>query len=138
MRTNIPFLVISAERPEYSAPVNEWRTSSLRSQLESRDLQFAAVDGVYKGTAERSFVVFLPVENRDYVRSMLLGLGRRWGQESVLHVDANRGAELVYLDDRAPEELGVWQTVPADEAANEDGFTYSPDADAYYVARRVQ
>lgn len=138
MRTNIPFVVISAERVEYDPPVNEWRTASLEHQLQARDLHYAPVDGVYQGKHERSFIVFLPPDHAAYTLTMLRQLGKRWGQESILHVDANRGAELLYLDGRDPIELGTWQTVTAADAANADGYTYSPDADAYYLARRAQ
>jgi hypothetical protein len=138
MRTNIPFVVISAERGEYTPAVNQWRTESLASQLEARDLRTIPMDGVYQGKAERSFLVFLPPEHAAYTLTMLRQLGRRWGQESILHVDANRGAELLYMDERTPIDLGQWQTVSAAEAANADGYTYSPDTDSYYLARVAQ
>lgn len=138
MRTNIPFVVISAERVEYTDAVNQWRTDSLASQLAARDLRFIPVDGVYKGRAEHSFLVFLPPDHAAYTLTMLRQLGKRWGQESVLHVDANRGAELLYTDGRGPIDLGQWQTVSATEAANADGYTYSPDTESYYLARVAQ
>lgn len=138
MRTNIPFVVISAERETWRDDMNQWRTASLESQIAHRDLAYVRVDGVYKGRAERSFVVFLPADRAAYTLEMLRGLARHWGQESILHVDANRGAELLYTDGRAPTDIGRWESVTAGEAANADGYTYSPDADAYYIARRVE
>ena len=139
MRTNTPFVVLSAERTEYTPEVNQWRTQSLESQLSARDLQFRPVLGVYKGHAEASFLVFLPPvpDHAAYTLTMLRQLGRRWGQESVLHVDANRLAVLLFTDNRAPIELGAWETVSPATAQNADGYTYSPDTDSFYIARRA-
>jgi hypothetical protein len=137
MNTFPPFVILSAERTGMHEEVNAWRTASLQHQLTHRDLSPLPVEGVYQGCAERSFLVFLPAVNQDYVLSMLIGLARRWGQESVLYVDSNRESCLLYSDGRPALELGRWQTVDAIDAKVEESYTYSPDQDAYYITRRA-
>jgi hypothetical protein len=137
MRTNTPFAILSAERPEYTSEVNQWRSRSLESQLASRDMDQRQLQGVYKGTNERSFLVLLPGGETGYhYATGLPQLARRWGQESWLYVDANRFASLHYADGRI-EALGVWQAATRADAVAADGHTYDPGTGLYFVVRRA-
>lgn len=137
MRTNTPFVVLSAENPQWLADVNDWRTRSLEAQLRRDDLQFAPMEGNYNGHAEASFLVFCPGGDSGPAFTLVRKLAVRWGQESVLYVDANRMATLVYLDGRKSVELGMWHETGAGVAAKAGSFTYEPNAGRYFVTGSV-
>lgn len=129
------FTILSAELSIYTPEVNATRTEQLRGQLEARDLDFAASSGAYNGTTEANFIVLSDDGSREF--ELVLSLARRYGQQSVLHVDANRGATLVYThtdltrgSQRVP--LGQYKRVSEYDAKRASGYTELNGN--YYVA----
>ena len=119
MNTEKQFYIISAERANEMDRENQWNTESLRHQLKRRSLPHKQVLGCYAGSHEVSFVVVTGDERA------ILELTNKHEQESVLHVDANRQASLIYCDDERRESLGKFRTVPAS--------TVDPKTDAYTI-----
>lgn len=120
------FTILSAELSIYTGEVNATRTEQLRGQLEARDLDFVSAWGAYDGTNESNFIVLSDDGSREF--ELVLSLARRYGQQSVLHVDANRGATLVYVNtdlnrpvQRVP--LGRFKQVSEHDAKRASGFT---------------
>jgi hypothetical protein len=141
MKTNIPFVVFSAEKAGFSADVNAWRTQSAEFQLRNMagKPDFIFVEGKYKNSCETSFLVLLPQGDATYAFHQLLRLASRWGQESVLYVDANRQATLVYLGTNGlvarMEYVGAWMEIDKEQRAAFDAYTAYNNR--YFVTRRA-
>jgi hypothetical protein len=138
MNTRTPFAILSAERTEYTPEINDWRTRSLEAQLTHRDLSPVQIEGCYKGTREKSFLIAVPGGEAGYAfQTMIPQLARRWGQESWLYVDANRLASLHFCDERPTLILGQWWNAAPLEAKAKDAYSYLPDDGQYYIVREV-
>lgn len=133
MNISTPFIVISAERPDWSDEINKWRSDSMLRQLAAlpnlTKESIIPLRGKYDGIEERSFLVFLPSgENHPHFYD-LIRLARRWGQESVLYVDANSQASFI----RPGAAGNKW--VPAGRWESSDGrpvSDYSQTSDGRY------
>lgn len=98
------FYIISAERFNLSVEDNKARTLGLVKEMLSLGLSFTAVNGVYKGTAEQSFLVFTSGMPDGWIMATM----RRLNQESILAVGDHMDATLVYADGSI-ESLGTFQ-----------------------------
>lgn len=114
-----PFVILSVELAGRGDMLNAQLTEFAARQLDNQfgEENVTRILGKYAGTAERSFVVFLDDDPGEAGYSYLVKLARRYGQESILHVDANYRAELVYVGTaEQPAErrvyIGKWQEVP--------------------------
>ena len=126
MNTETPFLILSAERADLDPEVNAERTRQLFAQLAARRFAYVKVTGSYKGRTEASFLVLLDGGDGGYLFDMLLALARRYGQESVLSVDANRRATLHTLASgigHTDTALGQWAPISAERAEHLDSWT---------------
>ena len=99
------FFIISAERFNLSQEENTQRTMDMAVTLLHEGVDFIACHGVYKGTAERSFMVM----DAGLQTSCLIDrLARAYEQESVLEVRELK-ATLVYFGVKTkPEYLGYF------------------------------
>jgi hypothetical protein len=112
----IPFSVLSAELSGRAD--NAARTADLRHWLQDKELQFVSAEGSYKGVKENSFVVLTP----SVIDRLLVGaLAEHYGQESILHVEANRRATLHYFGVCQDVHIGMWQ--PVASVAGLDAWT---------------
>lgn len=134
----VPFVIFSVDKADLSPEVNRERQNFVERQLAARNLPFKKVQGVYKGVRETAYKVSLYGQG---VEDWILLLARRYGQESVLQVDFNRFAMLLFLHQgnggpnvKTFKGVGYWREITADEAANEDNFTQ--DGDRYYSTRQ--
>lgn len=139
MNTETPFLVLSADRIEYDESLNALRRDTFEHQLRARELDFKRVDGSYKGTREVSYVVLIPTTGAE---ADAIRLARRYGQESVLYVDANRFATLITLypgqggpDISGHRGAGWWREV--DQLAAQNAEAYTRDGERFYVTKAV-
>lgn len=98
------FYIISAERFNLSVEDNKARTLGLVKDMLDLGLCFTAVQGVYKGTSEQSFIVFA----HDMPEGWIMAKMRELDQESILAVEQGNGASLVYADG-GTEYLGKFQ-----------------------------
>ena len=98
------FYIISAERFNLSVEDNNARTFGLVKEMLRLGLSFTAVKGVYKGTAEQSFIVFAHGMPDGWIMATMRGLD----QESILAVEHGGDASLVYADG-GTEHLGKFQ-----------------------------
>lgn len=133
-----PFVVFSVDKADLPAEINRERQTMVEAQLAARGLRFKKVQGVYKGARETAYIVTLHAQG---LEDTILTLARRYGQESVLQVDFNRFAMLLFLNpgNGGPnvkdfKGVGYWREITADDAANEDNFTQ--DGDKYYSTRQ--
>ncbi len=100
------FFIISAERFNLSKEENAKRTMAMVATLLHEGADFIACQGVYKGTAERSFMV---MDAGPQTACLVERLAKAYEQESVLEVRELK-ATLVYFDGRTkPEYLGSFE-----------------------------
>ena len=97
------FLVLSGEDATLTPEENLERINQLEQDLEEMGLDPQRADGMYKGTAEASFLV--PAENDKQIAAVYNLAFEKYGQESVLHVDQDRNARLEFEED-FPVALG--------------------------------
>lgn len=99
------YFIISAERFNLSQEENHQRTLTMATRLLHEGADFIACHGVYKGVAERSFMVM----DSDLPNGLIERLARAYGQESVLEV-RNMEATLMYFDgETRPEHIGRFE-----------------------------
>jgi hypothetical protein len=123
-----PFVILSAEMAGCADYHNRERTDSLQDVLMNNGMHFRIVGGSYGGREEVSFIVVLrDAEDLDRVCS----LAKYWGQESVLHVDATRHAELIFPDLGRRESVGAF--VERDEATARRHGAWTYVAGRFYV-----
>lgn len=96
--------IFSAER--VGAKDNDLRTKELLYLLQDSGVPFAFCTGVYKGNQEVSFLV----EGYRW-REDILRLARLYGQESVLEIHPDGGADLVFLDGSPAKPIGTIREV---------------------------
>lgn len=141
MNTQRPFHIISAALPGDDAPGllgrlgrrrdAAERTDTLRRQIAAQNLSTTEVRGAYNGQTEPALLVLDAQPDRGDTERTLLRLARQYGQESILAVDANRQATLVFTDGRRVF-LGGFREVTAKQAARAPGYTER--AGRYWVA----
>lgn len=136
MNTEMPFIVLSSDRADNSPEVNKERRILLEHQLAARGLDFKQVTGVYKGLQEVSYIVLTPKDGDEHA---CLQLARRYGQESVLLVDANRYTVEALLNEGAggvdinfTRPLGFWRRLPDYEPLP---ARYTQDGCAFYATQ---
>lgn len=121
-------ILISAERSNLSSEVNQHNTESMRNILSSLGLYFESVKGMYKGTEEHSFMIF----GIGYkMLERLVNLGAMYNQESILSIDLDRQARLVYLATDEVVHLGTFSEVSSTEGL--DAYTITDDNRIYTV-----
>ena len=94
--------IISAHRDMHIGEVNEVHHQNLGQQLASRGFSPSPVEGSYKGTPEKSWIV----DVEDAPLMYVMELAKRYGQESVLVIDSECVAWLLYVGNAVPERLG--------------------------------
>lgn len=132
MRTQPITYIISAQLASLSEGVNKTRTDALRRELEDRGLNFKQVQGKYKDNEEDSFVVVQSGNNE--LRSLLEELASDFEQESILLIDANRAAWLLYSSGE-DEYIGKWEAATREIAQQQEGYTYCPVLNQHYIVR---
>ena len=134
MNTFIPFYILSAETDIHSSGENAYRHAMLWRQLHTAGLAIAACQGVYKKRAENSILVIDENASIDDTFNTVLRLAATYAQQTVLAVDANRNANLVFTDEsRGSQWIGRFVGVP-EEMAKAAG-DYTERAGNFYVCR---
>jgi len=95
-------------------------------------LVFKDLTGSYKGVQERSYLV---LTHTDTAFNAALKLAQKTEQESVLILDEDRNAKLMYLNDMHQIEIGKLTPVSQDEALKQDAWTFSHDLNQYYICK---
>lgn len=129
MNTFSPFVVFSAERADMSEMANRDRTALLAGALTRFGIDWQRVEGSYNGKRETSFLVFT-YEGSPFA-DRIEELARKYGQEFILYVDAQRLAYLLMLNEQRTIEVGTWREIPATEAHYHNSWTHVEDK--YYV-----
>jgi hypothetical protein len=124
-------VILSAETGNATFEGNRQRTENLESCLADLNLSFKRGTGVYKGVQEVSFVVI--VNNETDIQVLRDFAFKSFGQESILHVDSNQEAVLIF-NDGTREQLGRLEQVNREIATSRDAYTILDDK--YFVTNK--
>lgn len=78
---------------------------------------------------------FLAIANEDSILETVLDTCTRDGQESILVLDENREASLVYCMTGDVVKIGQWIEVDRETALSSQGYTYDYETNKYYTVR---
>lgn len=120
--------LISAERSNKTKEQNEANTAALEYSLNNLGFYYEKVKGMYKGTSESRFMILGIQSDTDMAK--IQGLADIFEQDSILNVDHNRNATLVYKD-KGSESIGRWTKVSTIEGL--DGYTVLDDGTIFAV-----
>lgn len=115
------FTILSAELSTLSESENRQRTETLKHMLDDLNLEYIPAQGCYKGTTEQSFVVSTPdVITFNVVANFAFN---NFAQESVLYVDGDKSAHLMYGTNFKNELLGTFNQVNPKLIESLDAYT---------------
>lgn len=115
------FTVLSAELSTLSDSENVTRSLLLRDMLTDLNLEFLEAKGFYKGSEEISFIVSTPdVISFNAVADFAF---KQFNQESVLYVDGNSVAYLMYGINFQTEKLGTFSKVNPKRLEDLEAYT---------------
>jgi hypothetical protein len=136
MRSGEPYSMISSERPGAPTPENISRTQVLGQMLRKNEMTAAPAIGSFQGAPERSFSVATPT---DAARTQVENMGKAFGRDSVLHVDADGTATLKNLNGAQPDQvLGKMTKVPQGEAESHASWTRDAQGNHYVVKPSIE
>jgi len=127
IQTKKPFIIISAENANESKEVNAKNHNELMTQLKKDKFSIKEVEGVYQGTV-------LVVLNRKWLAVELAtfkNYAAIFNQESILFVDEERNASLIFPKGGLSENLGKFIAVTKGIATQMSNYTF--DGKDHYV-----
>lgn len=125
-------VILSAER-HLSDQDNYVKTLVLKKRLIQEGFVHKSVSGKYAGLLEQSFVVKIDDQKKE---DLLFSIAQEFEQDSVLVLDSDRNAHLVYLqpkDQGRAENIGVFTAVSKEIAEQNQAYTYDPLTDTYFI-----
>lgn len=123
MNNHIPFTIISAELADLGTLENQDRTVELCRILSNQHFSYGLADGVSKGVREQSFIVTHREGTSGNDWELLKALGRKFGQESILHVGSDRNGQLYSLNSSEWANLGQLRYVTEQQAKAQDAYS---------------
>lgn len=109
MKKNDAFVLLSVFKTNKSNSENEENHKKSLKHLKGFGINFKEVFGVYNGNKEKS--ILIPIINVNFDFAMAKQLCAIYDQESILFVDSERNAELVFLGLDKTEKLGKFIVV---------------------------
>lgn len=91
---------------------------------------YKRLQGMYKGIAEDSYIIDMAHID------LIIDLAIEHKQESIMVLDEDRNAKLVYLANMSEESLGQLVEVSASEASNQLAYTYNPETNQFFITVR--
>lgn len=117
-------VILSAELSTNSFEKNRQLTENLACCIDDCSFKAKRAIGVYKGSEETCFVVI--VNNEDELQTLKDFAFKNFGQESILHQDANQEAYLIYNNGKT-EQLGRLEQVNPKYIETLDSYTVLDD-----------
>ena len=130
-KSKSPFVIISAERFTATKSENEKSHNELLAQLKRDGFKTKVVEGVYHDTSEKSIVVLLESNFIAVDLGYLKNYGAMFDQESILFVDSERKAELIFPGLAKTEKLGNFISVTKGVAIQ--CRNYTQDGNDFYI-----
>ena len=129
-----PVIIFSVDRASREPKINIEARTDAELTLHSSGIQFTRVLGSYKGDLEHSYMVH--AKHFDAIKE----LAKTFNQESILILDNERRASLVYTDGTLIDghdytKIGQFKAVDERTAKAGDAWTYRANINQYYVVR---
>jgi len=131
IQTKKPFVIISAERFTNTIEENEKNHNELLTQLKKDKFSIKEVEGVYQGTVEKSILVILNQRWLAVELATFKNYAAIFNQESILFVDEERNASLIFPQGGLSEKLGKFIAVSKGIAIQMSNYTF--DGKDHYV-----
>ena len=131
IQTKKPFVIISAERFTNTIEENEKNHNELLTQLKKDKFSIKEVEGVYQGTVEKSILVILNQRWLAVELATFKNYAAIFDQESILFVDEERNASLIFPKGGLSENLGKFIAVTKGIATQMSNYTF--DGKDHYV-----
>tara|TARA_R110000765_G_scaffold412468_1_gene512120 strand:+ start:454 stop:879 length:426 start_codon:yes stop_codon:yes gene_type:complete len=125
------FVIISAERFTNTIEENKKNHLDLWLQLKRDGFSIKEVEGVYQGTSEKSIIVILNKRWLAVELATFKNYAAIFDQESILFVDEERTASLIFTKGGLSEKLGKFIAVPKGIATQMSNYTF--DGQDHYV-----
>ena len=123
MNISDPFYILSAARDTLDAHEIKARTETLVHQVRGQGYGAALCEGRYGDVDEPSVVVVDETPGTDKCLKIVMRLARVYQQESILAVDVNGAARLLFLDGSKPLGIGKFTCVSENEAKRAAAYT---------------
>jgi len=120
-------IIFSTSLETDSKLFSEIKTELARVELNRMGIFFKEVVGQYNGTIETSFVVGIK-----HLKEALK-IAQSNYQESILVVDAESQAKLVFLEDDSKVYIGKFKMVDSDTALALNNYTFDPQTKTHWV-----
>ncbi len=133
MNTFTPFYIVSGALSVYNPRMNADRTDSLERWLRAKGFATVQVTGCYEGDREPAILVLDDRADNDVCEQAVIRLARQYDQKSILAVDANRHARLIFCEFENTKAIGRWHAVNADTVINNPSASYTERAGQYYT-----
>ena len=116
-------------KPAIIFALNAGSTGYEESLLNGLGIHCKVLIGSYKKVTEYSYIA--DASDLDKLKSLL----RETNQESVLYLDNQRNAYLLYALDNYTEQkyIGDWTEVSQQTALKEDAYTFDIETGKYYI-----
>ncbi len=140
MTVRNPIMIITASKSNLNKTENANRNARLVHALHQtfgHSISFEPCTGMYQGESEDSYCVYLPVDpmKGSGIAIHLREIAAVFDQDSILCVDAEMNASIVYLD--ATESIkGPWTALPEGVPADTDDYTVIRGV-TYQIGRRI-
>lgn len=131
IQTKKPFVIISAERFTNTIKENKKNHLDLWLQLKRDGFSIKEVEGVYQGTTEKSILVILNKRWLAVELATFKNYAAIFNQESILFVDEERNASLIFPKGGLSENLGKFIAVTKGIATQMSNYTF--DGRDHYV-----
>ncbi len=124
---------IAERNQKYIIFASDYDLPSTIEFLQSKNINFKQLKGKYKGLEEDSFIV-----NKD-VEKLLKSIIKN--QESILELSEERynGTRFATLEitrgERVP--LGYFTEAQEGDAKKQDGYTYDPTSNTYFIVKEI-
>ena len=133
MNTFTPFYIVSGALSVYNPRMNADRTDSLERWLRAKGFATVQVNGCYEGEREPAILVVDDWPGNELCESAVMRLARQYDQESILAVDSNRQARLIFCEFENTKAIGRWHAVNADTVMSNPSASYTERAGQYYT-----
>jgi hypothetical protein len=123
------YVFLSAQLKNLTPAINERRHETLITMLDDLKVPYSVTSGYYDGFTETSVMIRLePYKGFDEAFFADIAC-KNFSQESILYVDKENHARLIY-EDRI-EYLGEISRITQSQASKLDAFTWIPETNTY-------
>lgn len=123
-----PCIIFSVDKADYDHKHNVMARIQACNDMHRMGIKFEVVLGVYQGDEETSYIV------TDMSKvPIILGMAKKFSQESVLLRDNENNCTLKFFDGRPMQSIGKLNEVSVEQAMASNAYTYSYSLKKYFV-----